>query len=206
MTKLSFMGLAALLLVAPVGCGDSESNGDGGVADGGGLLGDSAAAVTNTHLLTSGKYKVTGIAPDPTDPAMAAMVHDECKITPEVLKGDEKPEDWVPVDVSATEFVKVGNPKGDQSMPATLKASLGEGQLIRTGTTSTLTRMNHVKVPGTPCEYDNEVNSILTLDGDNTFGLGVTEKQTNRAAGCVEPVGVPANCTSVWTWRLVKAQ
>jgi hypothetical protein len=200
MTRTRLIGFAVALLLAPVGCGSDSSGTDGGVTvgDGGGLGSDSGSLVDANQLkLSAGKYKVTAINPNPP-------TQDECMIGPQGLVGDEMPADWINVEIDAADNLKIGNPKGDEAMPASLMPSLGSGMLNRYGTT-TLKRTNHVKVTGTPCEYDSDVTSTVTLDANDSFGLGVVEKQTNRTM-CAAPAGVPASCTSVWTWRLVKGQ
>ena len=53
--------------------------------------------------------------------------------------------------------------------------------------------MNHYKVPApSTCEYDQDVTSTITLDANDSFGLGVVEKQTMRdsTVGPDRPMGL----------------
>ena len=184
MTRSKWIGFACALLLAGAGCGSSSGNGDGGVVGEGGLLSEGGA--TNNFTLTSGNYKATATTAG-TD---GCMIMPDQVVTMMVA---------LPVSVDATGLMKVGNDKGTPPMP-----SLGQGMIVRTSPTFTLTRVNHVKLdPPSTCEYDSDVTSTVTLDGNDTFGLGVVEKQSNRTT-CMEPAGVGMDCTSTWSWRLVK--
>jgi hypothetical protein len=183
--QLKSLMLGAALMVGAAGCASDNGSGDGGVSSDAGFNSDTASGPS--YLPVSGKYKVTDYSAG----------SDACMINPGVLKGDADPAHWITVTVSASGSISIGNPKGTPSM-----ASLGQGTL--TGDVSTVTRTNHYAVGGgTPCEYDDQVTSIVTLDDptNKSFGLGVTEKQTNRSM-CIDPPGVPASCTSTWSWRL----
>lgn len=184
--KMKLLGIGLVMGLAAAGCGSDDTMcGDGGcpvTPDGGGGGGDAAAVGS----ITSGMYKVTA----------ATVASDECKIDPMVLATMMT---QLPVTISGG-TMKVGNNKGEPP-----QASLGEGPYVTTGATFQLKRMNHVKVeaPST-CEYDSEVTSTVTLDAIDSFGLGVVEKQMNRKT-CMVPADVGTNCTSTWSWRLVKA-
>src|SRR5688572_13340959 len=125
MNRTKLIGFASLLLLAPIGCGDSADDGDGGVTigDGGagdGAIRDGAAGDANTLRLTSGMYRVTGITQVPGQ--------DGCMIAPEMLSAMMV---TLPVEVDpVTEVVKVGNPRGTPPI-----ASLGTGTLNRNGAT-----------------------------------------------------------------------
>jgi hypothetical protein len=192
--KLAKLGLGLALGLVAAGCGSSDNTcGDAGCPDGSSALPDgSGNRDASGFTLSNGKYKATMIA----DP-----ITDGCMINPKLLVDmNTNMDTWIPVEISGG-IMKVGNPKGEP--PA---ASLGEGPYVTTGETFKLTRMNHFKVeaPST-CEYDQEVTSTITLDGNDTFGLGVVEKQTNRKM-CATPAGVGDSCASTWSWRMVKAQ
>jgi len=186
LTKM-MIGLAALGVMA-AGCGDSDNScGDGGCPDGAVTPGDGGGGAGGAvGSITSGKYKATA----------ATIAEDGCKIDPMVVVSMMVE---LPVDITAG-TMKVGNPRGTPAM-----ASLGQGPYVTTGGTFKLTRMNHVKLdaPST-CEYDSEVTSTITLDAIDSFGIGVVEKQSNRTT-CMIPEGVGANCSSTWSWRMVKS-
>ena len=179
-----------------VGCGSSDNTcTDAGCPDAnlGGNLDASlgSARDANPNTITTGNYKATAVVPQT----------DDCKIDPKIVVDMMI---LIPVDLTGG-VMKVGNPKGEPVAP-----SLGQGPLVTTGDTFKLTRMNHFKVgtdPVTgvmsPCEYDQEVTSTITLDAFDSFGLGVQEKQSNRTM-CTAPAGVGASCTSTWSWRMVK--
>jgi hypothetical protein len=129
--------------------------------------------------IVNGDYRVTAIV----------QGSDECGIKPENLV--DNPLVRIPVTIDG-EMLKVGSPAGGPALPA-----LGQGPLLP-GATSNLSRMNHVAAP--PCAYDVELSSVVTIDGADTFGLGVVETQRNRT-GCSTPA---ATCRSIWSWRLVR--
>jgi hypothetical protein len=184
------IGLMAMGLVA-AGCGSDDSTcGDAACPDSAvGSLDGGAGDGPLVGNITSGKYKALSLAKG----------QDDCMINPmDLVDKNADPMYWLPVDVTGG-VMKVGNPKGDGT---TDLPSLGTGAYG--GFTFTLKRMNHVKVSGTPCEYDADVTSTITNDAIDSFGIGVVEKQMNRTM-CVVPAGVGASCVSTYTFRMQKA-
>jgi len=191
LTRLG-LGLVAMGLMA-VGCSSSDNTcGDAGCPDGAVNTADAASTRdANPFNITNGKYKATAVQ----------LSDDGCMINPKILVDmNTDMNTWIPVEISGG-IMKVGNPKGEPAAP-----SLGQGPYVTTGDTFKLTRTNHFKVdaPST-CEYDQDVTSTITLDANDSFGLGVVEKQTMRK-NCTAPAGVGESCASTWSWRMVKAQ
>jgi hypothetical protein len=194
MTKTKLVGLAALLLAAPIGCGDSADGNDGGLGslDGsiGGTLDSASTRDANPFTIAPGNYKVIGFT--------AGM--DECMLNPKIFMDmNTNPMAHIPVSYDASGNIRIGNLRGTPEQP-----SLGQGPVDKSGDSYKITRMNKVMVmaPST-CTYDVEVTSTVTMDSVNTFGLGVVEKQSMRSM-CMEPMGVGVMCTSSWSWRLEK--
>jgi hypothetical protein len=140
----------------------------------------------NGYRLTGGRYRVTGYTAG----------SDGCEIHPGSVAQAMAD---LPVEVDAAGTMGVGNPKGIPPVP-----SLGRGTLDRKpGAMTRLVRQNQVMGEGGTCAYGSDVISLVTLDADDAFSLGVVERQSNRR-GCPVPAGIGPECTSFWTWRMTR--
>jgi hypothetical protein len=95
----------------------------------------------------------------------------------------------------ATQIISVGNLQGTPPMP-----SLGSGRVDNN--MATLARENESS-DGLSCTYHRRDVAQLTLIGDDTFTLDVTEQQSMFTAQCQAPPQ-GGSCTSHWRWTLRK--
>ena len=176
------LAIAATCTFVAAGCGGDSSTGsvDAGV--------DAQVASPDAGFaLSPGNYKATAISAGT----------DGCSVKPDEAVGALT----VPVEVAGG-VVSIGSTTNTNYTATPAGPSLGSGAL--TASPVTLTLVTHIKVnaPST-CEYDRSVTSTVTLDAVNNFGLGVVEKQTNRA-NCTDLTPAVTSCTSTWSWRMVK--
>jgi hypothetical protein len=192
MTK-GVVSIALLATAFVVGCGAGSGSNDAGVAGSTGTAGGGAAGSTGAGGDVCGGATLYGLSPG-----------DSCfKITDVMSGSSDGCMLGVAEPVASNGLIGASLPVNQNTGTGVLTVgtmgSLGSGAIMCNQ--GTLTRDGNTTLKGTPaCMWHQTDTSMVTITATNEFDISVTEAE-NMFMGCTADF---VDCTSTWTWHMVK--